>query len=386
MQKPRYALLELSYVQLLFKYSILFVSLVCSFLMFFNGFILYNNTYPLKLKITNSNINQEITSQIKSIENNSYSLADNTGYYISCGNKYNPFSESYAQIYLKTTAAEIVDTNTKMNNYPAYGYKTTDESSDTDANAKVEVLLKYNHNTKTNIDGTNWGISDDTWKNGVNGIDGVGVVNSGALLIQKSYNGIDWSWENQYSTEKTQSLHTVDFINVYSPEQYSKDYLTIYQPSGDDLNQGVYLRTLFAYELSYYSYESDLHKITNIKTWHYKNIVEETTFYISNSNAEILFQNINFSAAGITEDEDGVSQAFRQFGTLNNGDAANDAFKVNFNGNKSYKVNYSYNGSTLGTIGVIGPTRIHHAKVITVLDSIVNVINNNISKIYDNSP
>jgi len=47
---------------------------------------------------------------------------------------------------------------------------------------------------------------------------------------------------------------------------------------------------------------------------------------------------------------------------------------------------YSYNGSTLGTIGVIGPTRIHYAKVITVLDSIVNVINNNISKIYDNSP
>jgi heat-inducible transcriptional repressor len=46
---------------------------------------------------------------------------------------------------------------------------------------------------------------------------------------------------------------------------------------------------------------------------------------------------------------------------------------------------YSYNGNTLGTIGVIGPTRIPYAKVISVLDSIVTEINNNISKIYDNS-
>lgn len=46
---------------------------------------------------------------------------------------------------------------------------------------------------------------------------------------------------------------------------------------------------------------------------------------------------------------------------------------------------YSYNGNTLGTIGVIGPTRIPYAKVISVLGSIVNEINNNISKIYDNS-
>jgi heat-inducible transcriptional repressor len=46
---------------------------------------------------------------------------------------------------------------------------------------------------------------------------------------------------------------------------------------------------------------------------------------------------------------------------------------------------YSYNGNTLGTIGVIGPTRIPYAKVISVLDSIVTEINKNISKIYDNS-
>ena len=44
---------------------------------------------------------------------------------------------------------------------------------------------------------------------------------------------------------------------------------------------------------------------------------------------------------------------------------------------------YSYNGNSLGTIGVIGPTRIPYGKVIAVLDSIVNELNINISRKYD---
>jgi heat-inducible transcriptional repressor len=44
---------------------------------------------------------------------------------------------------------------------------------------------------------------------------------------------------------------------------------------------------------------------------------------------------------------------------------------------------YSYNGNSLGTIGVIGPTRIPYGKVIAVLNSIVNELNINISKKYN---
>ncbi len=43
---------------------------------------------------------------------------------------------------------------------------------------------------------------------------------------------------------------------------------------------------------------------------------------------------------------------------------------------------YSYNGNILGTIGVIGPTRIPYSRVISILDTIVKEINFNISKIY----
>ncbi len=44
---------------------------------------------------------------------------------------------------------------------------------------------------------------------------------------------------------------------------------------------------------------------------------------------------------------------------------------------------YSYNGNSLGTIGVIGPTRIPYGKVIAVLNSIVSELNINISKKYN---
>ncbi len=44
---------------------------------------------------------------------------------------------------------------------------------------------------------------------------------------------------------------------------------------------------------------------------------------------------------------------------------------------------YSCNGRIMGTIGVIGPTRIHYDKVIAVLDTVVNEINDKISSIYD---
>ncbi|MEG0307455.1 MAG: heat-inducible transcriptional repressor HrcA [Clostridium sp.] len=44
---------------------------------------------------------------------------------------------------------------------------------------------------------------------------------------------------------------------------------------------------------------------------------------------------------------------------------------------------YSCNGRIMGTIGVIGPTRIHYDKVVAVLNTVVKEIDKNISKIYD---
>lgn len=43
---------------------------------------------------------------------------------------------------------------------------------------------------------------------------------------------------------------------------------------------------------------------------------------------------------------------------------------------------YSYNGNPIGTIGVIGPTRIPYSKVIAVVDKLVKELNYNIQKLY----
>ncbi len=329
-------------------YNFLIISVIATITLFaVNSINVTKNNFVFfsALKTADVDVNYETFNEITSIKADCYAVDDNAGYYVNNGSKTSLFSKSYAQIYLKTVAAELVDTNTKMNNIPAYGYRSTDDALN-DEQVKLELLLKYNFSSSENIDGTQWSISNDSWKNGVNGISGIGVINSGALLIQKSFDGINWSWENQYSTEKTQSFHTTDFVNEYNPEQYSQKYLTIYQPAGTDLNKGVYYKVIFAYELKYYSYDNGWNKFWNAKTWHYINIVEETNFYIANSSADILFQNMNFTTNAVDNNDAGVSQAIRKFGALNDGDAVNDAFKVNFNGNKSYKVNYSYNGST----------------------------------------
>lgn len=44
---------------------------------------------------------------------------------------------------------------------------------------------------------------------------------------------------------------------------------------------------------------------------------------------------------------------------------------------------YNYKGRVMGTIGVIGPTRMPYDKVVAVLDTVVEEIDKNISKIYD---
>lgn len=44
---------------------------------------------------------------------------------------------------------------------------------------------------------------------------------------------------------------------------------------------------------------------------------------------------------------------------------------------------YSYGGNILGTIGVIGPTRMQYNKVVAVLNTVVQEINKNITKIYE---
>jgi|GEM_PF-6899955 len=347
-----------------------------------------------------------------------YELADNTGYNIDgvTPTSNHPLGRNYADIYLQVKGGEVVNANMSKGGYPVYGYSMDEVFSPTDR-PEVSLALKYNFSTAKDIasvigqSGKKWSISDDTWKNAINGISGAGEVRSGALLVQKSATGKagDWTWDNPYSNFGTESFHSTDFVNNYKPEEYDgkehlgikrsrkvvdkvvngvteykknddgsyvyedyyvniDGYLPIYTPLGQDLNQGYFYRVIFAYELVYeteeekfefWAWNMDGFFTNKVTVQHYTNVVEETVLYICNGSGRILIQNLDFRSSieneenytgksqeeinALKEFEAEKSKTIRDFGLVQDGHAVNEGFRVNFNGNTSYKVRYCKN-------------------------------------------
>ena len=349
---------------------------------------------------------EPLTKSEKSLKTNTYvfpeskDTADNKGYNLSLATGgAHPLGSNYVSYSLRYKGGELIGDNGK------YGYIADDNFSGGET-PNLQLYLKYNFSQTEKINGTDWNVDYSNYTGSVNGISGAGEVGSGVLLVQKSFDGVNYTWENPYTSKETTSFHSSDFVNNYSPMLYNgkegtgyriepvvkKDengntiytydengdksgyeyvmngdsyayaetyapidgYLPIYQPSGDSLKQGIYIKVLFAYQLSYYTYDNGWDQfwdgfITDTKVWHYANVAEETTLFISNSKAEILFQNMNFTQAEEDSEnsaDDTVSDLVRDFGNVKDGDAVNDGFKVNYNGN-NYDVRYSKNGSGL---------------------------------------
>ena len=348
-----------------------------------------------------------ITTSTQSLKTDTYIFDESKNDYGNCGydiTKANngathPLKSNYVSYFLRYNGGTLLKDDSN------YGYISEDKF-DGSSTPSIQVLLKYNFPKTENINGTKWNIDYSSYSGTVNGISGAGTVGTGVLLVTKSKDGKDYTWENPYSGTATTSFHTSDFVNNYSPSIYNGEagtgfqlgpvikrdddgnivytynddgqktgyeyvknndnyvygeeyvpidgYLPIYQPSGEDLKQGIYIKILFAYQLSYYSYKDWWEElwdgfISETKVWHYVNVVEETSLYISNSRAEILFQNMNFSSSNEdekVESNNTTSELIRRFGNVNDGDSVNDGFKVNYNGN-NYDVRYSKNNSGL---------------------------------------
>lgn len=90
-----------------------------------------------------------------------------------------------------------------------------------------------------------WSIESDSWgekeKQTVNGVY-IGKIETGALLIQKSYDGTEWVKidDHQYKS----GLNTTDYYTNYS----SLGDVHVYTPDGNDLTKGVYLKISYAYK------------------------------------------------------------------------------------------------------------------------------------------
>ena len=225
----------------------------------------------------------------------------------------------------------------------------------------IAINIKYNYSTSVGLDGTDgqkWDICDDTWKGKVNGMDSVGVVGKGAVIVQKFVpteekqapeSASDWKRLNEFSGEETDGLHTVDFFGQYTPEKKYGQPFAVYTPSGKDLQSGVFIKLTVAYELvhddPYKSWFTTKHSYT------YKNVVEETVFYLCNTSGEVVFTNLYYAEqsgegeetpGGETGSTAGVEQ---KGGEISNNQGAVDGFRADING-WNYDVTYQFNGST----------------------------------------
>jgi hypothetical protein len=284
------------------------------------------------------------------VNTTSYRLSDNTGYSPDKTKTGNPFgSSTYTSVSIDALTAngEIVLKDT-LNGIPAFGFIAGSEVSET--GVLVDIKLKYNYPRTNGLGSDNWEIFTDTAEY-VNGMR-VGVINSGALVIQKSYDGVNWTWDNDATGRTQTNYHTTDFIKEFKPETYNGDNKRqIYQPSGADIMRGVYIRVFFAYGIK----RSEERMINGTWTWitgekvketiwHYENILEETTFFLASDSAEVVFKNA--STENLESDDASMSELVQIAGTIKSGHGTLSGFTLSKLKNPSLDVKYSFNGSS----------------------------------------
>lgn len=179
----------------------------------------------------------------------------------------------------------------------------------------IVIEANYNYGTTTNIGNSGWNLSRDSAKN-ILGFSNLGVVGTGAFIVETSYDGQNYN-------EVKSALKTVNVTEALNPELYNAEngnYKVAYQPSGTDVNKGLYIRIRFAYEIckTIYNYfdhdlnmwfiestvnpESSGHKYLLFgTTTTYYNILETANFYIANNSGVVGFHNLTNNIESIKE-------------------------------------------------------------------------------------
>ncbi|MGN1163119.1 MAG: AHH domain-containing protein [Christensenellales bacterium] len=359
---------------LTFLFVLMLFSLAISFVLF--PFAKVNAQSIVDLDGVDSNGAVVLNQDDKYLTTKSYEVENDTGYEV--GNRGESFVLSkdgkgvtFAQLYVDTLGegGEVLRGSEQHNGFDAYGYVAgggepiyqvdKDNNLVQDENGQniiigyksIAVKLTYNFGSNDNMlgtDGKQWNISEDTWQRGINGISPVGVVGKGAVIIQKFVptddksfprSNDDWTRLNEYSQKQTDGIHTVNFFNEFDPSK-NQTPIVLYTPDGNDLNNGLYIKITIAYELV--NYEKNF--FTTRKT--YKNVVEETTFYLCNTSGEIVFENLSFSNS--TQQQPIQSEPSttleQKGGIITNCQGSVEGFRINTQGS-NFDVKYRFNGS-----------------------------------------
>jgi len=311
----------------------------------------------------------------KYLKTNVYSIKDNTGYNASKGSASYPLKTAsgkngFARFYIETLGegGEVYRGENSYKGFDSYGYVAGSGEAITDKDSKgnditigynsIAIKMQYNYTKTAGIlgkDGKYWEVSEDSWQKSINGINPVGVIGKGALIIQKfsptstkSYptSSSDWARLNEYSNKETDGIQAVNFMTVKSPSS-NKNPFIIYTPSGEDLTNGVFIKITFAYELRTMTYDGLF-----FDTYKYINVLETTSFYLCNTSNEIVFNNYYVyqdSDTGATS-SDASSEAGsiteRNGGALTDNQGSLDGFILDYRGN-NFDIYYTLNDNNV---------------------------------------
>ena len=161
----------------------------------------------------------------------------------------------------------------------------------------------------------------------------VGTINTGALLIQKSYNGKDW--DNIDQSAYSEGLYTSNYSNYYADE----GDILIYTPNGKELLNGLYLKITYAYNLK------------DNNTGKTNRCIEVYNFYVCSNNLDaVTFQNMS-AKDKITEiigdDKDVDIEIYKNAETLLSGSGTVSGFTVNTSLNPTVTYSVKKNGTDI---------------------------------------
>ena len=208
-------------------------------------------------------------------------------------------------------------TTGKYNGRDAYGIKGS------------SVILLLNLNNAEKLRGGNWQLVADNWgKKDSELIDGVhaGQVDSGALIVETSSDGRNW--RNANNGRYANGLYTTDYYYHYA----GMGDIPIYLPSGTDINKGLYVRVLYAYEIENRSLKADYR------------CVEKYEVYLCSDNLDaVTFHNLSLTGKieeSFGELDENEAEVYRMAETMLSGDYTASGFQIDISGNPTvaYKV------------------------------------------------
>lgn len=250
-------------------------------------------------------------------------------------------SNAYTSLSIFTEDGDISVSN--YNGVTAFGVVSSDVGLSFKVNHKANVGEKINGSAEWMLGSDSWGQQEGQNINGVS----TGKIESGAIVVQTSYDGQNWSNENK--AKYSEGLYTTNYYYNYMTNRK-----TIYYPSGEDVSKGVYIRVLYAYEV--YDYKACEHP-TYFLWWQtgyehkndnvYKNYVEAYTFYLCyNSPSVVTFHNLSLGdqiEENLKEEDASLIEIAKSTETLTNGSVTVTGFSIDNKLNQSATITVKKN-------------------------------------------